>query len=367
MPRIALLTAHLQRNDAVGNDTLRMRDILRAQGYETQCFAPNADAGLGARAPRGLPAFLIDPDDILIYHYAVAYPEALECFRTLSCRKVIKYHNVTPPEFFEPYHGGYADLCRRGREMLREFVAARPALMLGDSSFNVEDLIAAGAPPENCAVVAPFHAVETLRDLEADLNFLQRFAPDAFGAPKNILMVGRIVPNKGYEHLIRSFALYRERYLFGGDARLILAGKTEAPLALYTAELRKLCRDLHVEESVVFTDRVSAAALKAAYLTADLFALMSEHEGFCVPAIEAMAFGVPVVALDRGAVGATVGPGGIVWSENDPAIFAASFHRVLADADLAWDLGDRGQRRYAGNFSNAAIEAQFLDALRDFL
>ncbi|MCR9143485.1 MAG: glycosyltransferase family 4 protein [bacterium] len=367
MSRIALLTAHLQRNDAVGHDTLHMQEVLRKLGHEVQCFAPNADAGLDCRPPRRISEFLKSADDILIYHYAVAYPEALELFRTLNCRKIIKYHNVTPPEFFEPFHGGYADLCRRGRDMLRDFVATGPDLMLGDSKFNVEDLVAAGALPERCGIVPPFHAVDRLQELEADLDFLQRFAPDAFGAPKNLLMVGRIVPNKGYEHLIRSFALYRERYLFGGDARLILAGKTEAPLALYTAGLRKLCRDLNVEASVVFTDRISAAALKAAFLTADLFALMSEHEGFCVPAIEAMAFGVPIVALDRGAVGDTVGDGGLVWQENDPALFATSFARVLSDGDLAWELGDRGQERFRTAFSNSAIEEKFTGALREFL
>lgn len=367
MPRIALLTAHLQRNDAVGHDTLRMRDALRARGYEVQCFAPNADAGLDARSPRRLQDFLRQPDDVLIYHYAVAYPEALEVFRTISCRKIIKYHNVTPPEFFEAYHAGYADLCRRGREMLREFVATGPELLLGDSPYNVNDLIAAGAPAEKCAVVPPFHAIEALEDLEADMEFLQRFAPDGFGSPRNILMVGRIVPNKGYEHLIRSFGRFCEMYGYGASARLILAGKTEEPLALYTASLRKLIRDLGLESRVVFTDRISAAALKSLYLTADLFAITSEHEGFCVPAVEAMAFGIPVVALDRGAVGDTVGDGGIVWSENDPALFAASFQRVLTDTELAWELGDRGRERYRTRFSNAVIEEAFFEALESLL
>lgn len=367
MSRIALLTAHLQRNDAVGHDTLHMRDVLAAAGHEVRCFAPNADSGLHAQPVRRMAEFLKNPEDLLIYHYAVAYPEALEFFRTLTCRKIIKYHNVTPPEFFEPYHAGYADLCRRGRDMVREFVATKPNRLLGDSPFNVSDLVAAGAAREDCVVVPPFHAVEAMQELEADLSFLQRFAPDSFGAQKNILMVGRIVPNKGYEQLIGSFALYRERYATTGDARLILAGKTEAPLALYTGHLRKLCRDLEIESHVVFTDRISASELKAAYLAADLFAVMSEHEGFCVPAIEAMAFGIPVVALDRGAVGETVGTGGMLWSENDPALFAASFHEVLSSPDLAWELGQRGRERFREIFSNAVIAKRFMDSIQEFL
>ena len=366
MPRIALLTAHLQRNDAVGQDTLRMQDVLRARGCEVRIFAPNSEPGLKAESVHRVPDFLKDPNDILIYHYAIAYPDALQLFRTLKCRRVLKYHNVTPPEFFEPFHGGYADLCRRGRAMLHEFVATRPDLMLGDSTFNVQDLLAAGAPAETCGVVPPFHAVEDLLELDADLNVLQRFAPDGFGASKNILMVGRIVPNKGYEHLIRSFALYRERY-DTGDSRLILAGKTEELLALYTGSLRKLCRDLEVEASVVFTDKISAAALKACFLTADVFAVMSEHEGFCVPVIEAMAFGIPVVALDRGAVGETVGAGGILWRENDPAVFAASFHELLSRPEVAWDVGRLGRERYRSTFTNAQISERLLESMREFL
>ncbi len=223
MPRIALYTSHLQQGDAIGHDTLEMQSVLRAAGHEVRIFTPRAEAGLAGESPRRLAGFLAAPEDVLLYHYAVADPEALKFFQQLSCCKVMKYHNVTPPEFFEPWHGGYADLCRRGRSMLREFVACEPDLLIGDSAYNVQDLREAGAAEERCAVVAPFHAIEGLREREADLNMLQRFAPDAFGRMRNLLMVGRIVPNKGYEHLLRAFAVYCERY-DPAHTRLIFAG-----------------------------------------------------------------------------------------------------------------------------------------------
>jgi glycosyltransferase involved in cell wall biosynthesis len=338
-----------------------MQRILQERGCDARIFTPNADAGLRVEAVRNLPQFLRSGADILIYHYAVAYPEALEYWRSLPCRKILKYHNVTPPEFFEPYHAGYADLCRRGRDTVRALVAVKPDLLLGDSHYNVQDLIEYGAPVERCTVLPPFHAIEDLQNLPADLNVLQRFGADSLRAVRNILMVGRIVPNKGYEHLIRSFALYRERY--DQHCRLILAGKEEDPLALYSGHLRRVVRDLDLRDAVVFTGRLSAAALKACYLSADLFAVQSEHEGFCVPLIEAMAFGVPIVALARGAVGETLGDSGIVWDENDPALFAASFYRLLSDADLAWEFGQRGRARYENQFHNSRIRAGFERAI----
>ena len=362
MPRIALLTPHLQRNDAVGHDTLFMERVLREAGHEVRIFAPNVQAGLKAHAPRTLADFLRAPDDILLYHYTVAYPEALEAFRSLRCRKVLKYHNVTPAEFFEPYHAGYADLCRRGRDMLREFVAAGADLYLGDSQFNVDELIALGAPRERCGVVAPLHAIDELESREADLATIARFTPDALESYKNILMVGRIAPNKGYEQLIRSFALYRERFN-PNHARLILVGKADDLLALYTGRLRTLCRDLAVEDAVVFTGPVSPAELKSCYLTADVFAITSEHEGFCVPLVEAMAFALPIVALNRGAVGETLGDGGILWDAADPALFATSLHRLISQPELAAELGERGRARYERSFRNESIAADLVASL----
>lgn len=368
MPRIALYTSHLQQGDAIGHDTLEMQAVLRAAGHEVRIFTPRAEPSLAAESPRRLAGFLAAPEDILLFHYAVADADALKFFQELQCRKVMKYHNVTPPEYFEPWHGGYADLCRRGRSMLREFVTCQPHLLIGDSEYNVKDLREAGASEDRCAVVPPFHAIEGLREREADLNLLQRFAPDAFGRTRNLLMVGRIVPNKGYEHLLRAFAVYCERY-DPANTRLIFAGKTEDPLALYTAHLRRLCEDLGLElgRNVVFTDRISAAGLKSLFLTADLFTVLSEHEGFCVPVVEALAFGIPVVALDRGAVGETLGDAGLLWEENDPALFASSWQRVLGDADLAWELGQRGQARYQERFHNDRIAGELLRALEPLL
>ncbi len=368
--RIAILNAHVHRGDAVGHDTLEMCAVLRAAGHDARIFAPGADAGLPLRVEpmRNVRAFIQSPDDILLYHYTVAWEEPLQLFRELECRRIIKYHNVTPPEFFAPYHSGYADLCRRGRSMLREFTATRPDLMIGDSQYNVQDLIEAGADPERTAVVPPFHAIdELIETLDADLHMTARLSPDAFGAQRNVLMVGRVVPNKGHELLIRSFALYREFY--DRHCRLIIAGKREVLLHGYTMHLRRLIERHELEDAVLFTDRISAEALKACYLTAHAFCMTSDHEGFCVPLIEAMAFGIPVLALDRGAVGETAGDGAIVWNEKDPALFAASLGRILGrdgEGD-ARELAERGRQRYHEHFTNRVIRERFLQVLEPFL
>ena len=355
----------MQAGDAVGNDCLEMERALSAAGHEVRIFAPVWDRGLDVTHVNQIGAYLRDSSDILIYHYTIAWDVALRLFQELSCRRVIKYHNVTPPEFFAPYHYEYARLCRLGIQQLAEFIAAKPDLYLGDSAFNVEDLIGRGADRERCRVVPPFHKTDALLEREADLDMLASLTPDAFGEVTNLLMVGRIVPNKGYEHLIRSFALYAKAY--NRHSRLILAGRQNAMLHLYYQRLRQLIRENDLEGRVLFTGHISDAALKSCYLAAHVFMIQSEHEGFCVPLIEAMAFGVPVVALARGAVAETGGDAALVWDDPDPALFAASAHRVVSDEELRHELGEAGRSWYAERFDNAKIETRLLEALGELL
>jgi glycosyltransferase involved in cell wall biosynthesis len=143
----------------------------------------------------------------------------------------------------------------------------------------------------------------------------------------------------------------------------VIVGRGDPRLAVYTEALHARTARLGLGEAVVFTGGVSLAALRAYYQAAHLFVITSRHEGFCVPLVEAMALGVPVLALGSTAVPGTVGDAGLVWQEDDPQLLAESMHRLVTDREAAAVLGARGCRRYHDHFTNARIEHRFLAAL----
>ncbi|HEU0105791.1 MAG TPA: glycosyltransferase, partial [Vicinamibacteria bacterium] len=159
----------------------------------------------------------------------------------------------------------------------------------------------------------------------------------------NIVFVGRIIPNKKIDDLIRVFALYQR--LFDRQSRLLLVGDYRGQEKYYD-RLQDLVRERHAEE-VVFTGQVDDDELRAAYASADLFLCLSEHEGFCVPLLEAMAFGIPVVAFDAGAVRETLRGGGVLLRDKEPAAVAGLVRRLLTDDALRARVMETQERAMA--------------------
>lgn len=362
--RFAILLPRLERGDAIGQDALGMLSALRAAGAEARIFAPRWDRGLEAYPVDALSGFLRSTDDVLIYHYAVGWERALEIFRELKCRRVIKYHNVTPPEFFAPYNESYAELCRLGRAMLAEFALTEPDLFLCDSEYNAGDLRALAVDEARLAVLAPFHRTEDLLNLAPDRDLLARFGPGPFPHRTNIVFAGRVAPNKAHLKLIESFAVYRRAV--DPRARLLIAGRRDPGLAAYNRALDERVAELELAGAVIFLGKISEAELKALYLVADVFALLSRHEGFCVPAIEAMALKVPLVALRRAATPETIGDAGLLFDEYEPALVAAAIERLVDDGELRFALCARGAERFEERFSQRVLESTFLEQMARF-
>ena len=363
MTRIAIVSPNILPGDAIGHDALHMGRTLRARGHEVELFSTN----WGKPLPRSPNDQLVheylddDPAALLILHHAIGWKHALSLIGGVKCRRVVKYHNVTPANFYERLDQNYADLCRLGRSQMRELIAANCGLYVADSTFNRNDLIDMGADPERCLVVPPFNDIENLRQIEADPEVLRDYGDGR----TNLLFVGRRAPNKGHRFLIDAFAAYHTHY--DSNSRLVLLGKGEPEPADYTAALRARVRQLGLQGCVIFLDGATASELRGHYETASAFVLASEHEGFCVPAVEAMALGVPVVAYGSTAVPATLGDAGVVWPEPDPFLLAQSVAEVVRDGVTRRVLIERGRRRYREQFANRRIEEQFLRALQPLL
>jgi len=247
MTRIALLTPRLDDGDAVGNDIIRMQELLVEQGFDTRIFADQWESRVCVLHLKKLRSFLRSSSDILIYHYSIAFSTALELFRDLKCVKILRYHNVTPPEFFLPYHNGITNNCQLGREMLPDFIAAGCEMYLCNSRFSCKDIIKAGGKYDDCQVLYPFHCLDRLLTLPADISVLDEFTMNFPERQINILMVGRIVPNKGYLNLIRSFSIYYHH--FNNNSKLILVGKLLPELESYYSTIRNLIKESNLERT----------------------------------------------------------------------------------------------------------------------
>ncbi len=362
MSRIAIASPAIVPGDAISRDVWHMARVLREQGHEVDLFCttwgkpqPRNDRDVHVRD------FLAnDPSALLILHHAIGWPHAVPLIAAARCRRVVKYHNVTPARFFDGLDAEYAELCRQGRAQLSAIIAHHCDLYLADSPFNRKDLTELGADPRRCAVLPPFNDLENLLALAPDPEILHDYGDGR----TNLLFVGRRAPNKGHRVLLDAFSAYRRGH--NANSRLVMIGRGEPKQEKYTQSLREQVWRLGLHGHVVFVDSVSDAELKAFYQCASVFVSASEHEGFCVPLVEAMALRVPIVAYAAGAVPHTVGDAALIWDERDPFLLAQSIAVVVEDTAVRRQLIERGWRRYQECFTNQRLKRDFLHALQPF-
>lgn len=362
---IYLVTIHLAPHDAIGNDLLGMRECLAGAGYRVEAYAAEVHPSLAGVA-RPLSAagdeFRKNPKALLIYHHSAGWAAGEELLEASRNRIAVKYHNVTPPRFFEPYSDEFTQASRGGEAATGRVAGHRTALFWGDSSFNCEDLVRYGAPRDRCRVLAPFHRTEQLSEVELDRQVLRRYQ----GAPgARILFVGGVKPNKGHLQLLRVLAAYRRKY--DPDARLFLVGGLDPRLSSYTSHLKDAVTAHGLENNVVFTGGVSAAALRSYFLMSDAFLCLSEHEGFCVPLIEAMFFRSPIVAAASTAIPETVGDAGLLWPEDELGCFVESIAACTGDQAIRRGFQEKGWQRFQDVYRREAVSAQLLRLVEEAL
>src|SRR6266567_4079673 len=359
LPNICLLTQNLVPYDAIGNDVAQMRLALMETGYSVRVFAEGihpACASIGYPINLAPKKLWQSSDDILIYHHSTGWPRGDEILFNTQNKIVLRYHNITPARFFAPYSLPHTQACEFGIESTKRIAKLPRILIVGDSSYNCEELIALGANPDNCRVLPPFHLTEELGREMFDLETLSRYS----GSTANILFVGGVKPNKGHARAIRVFAEYRRH--FNDRSRLIFAGGLDERLSGYVNELKTLASQLGVADHVIFTGSITGAQLKSLYVSADVFLCTSEHEGFCVPLVESMFFRVPIIAWGVTAVPGTIGECGFVLDDWNEFAFAAHIDRVVEDDQTAAHLGTSGRRRYREAFAPGVLR-QMMDGI----
>lgn len=316
------LLAALSYGDAIGNEALAIQGHLRAQGFDSDIFAEHVHPRMAhlARPLHEYPS-VSSARTVCLFHFSIGSAAERLIFQAPD-RLVAIYHNITPPEFFLGFHPHLAGLCYHGRRELRAF-AARTELALGDSEYNRRELEAAGFA--RTGVLPIVHDFAALARPAAPV--VQRLYRDG---RTNIVFVGRVIPNKRIDDLVRVFAFYQR--FSNPRSRLLLVGDTRGH-ERYFRRLRELIERARADE-VVFTGQVDDDDLLAYYAVADAFLCLSEHEGYGVPLVEAMALGVPVLAYDAAAVRETLRGGGLLLRDKHPELVAELLHQVLSDARL---------------------------------
>ncbi len=329
--------------DAIGDSAAHIRGYLRSKGFESDIYALTIDQGLDARSFDAT----ADAADAVFLHFALPSP-LTERLRRFGGKRGIVYHNITPPQFFEPYDEGLARMCATGRREITTLVDSVD-LALADSEYNRLELEVMGFRRTGEFPIF----LDLSRYDVAECGALARSLSDG---RRNILFVGRIVPNKRVENLIKT-VLYYKKYV-SPEVRLLVVGRNSL-LPAYSRALAILAGDLWLSpEDVVFTGHVTHEELVTYYRHSHCFLSMSEHEGFCVPLIESMRLDLPVVALGRGAVPFTLDGAGFLLSSPDPAVAAEAVWQVCEDASLHEAILEN-QRARLDYFSTERIERQF--------
>jgi len=326
--RVHQVLATLGYGDAIGHEVLGIQRVLRAAGYDSDIFVETADSRLESltRDFRELVDYS-HPDNLLLHHFSLGSKASRTAF-ALPDRMALIYHNITPPEYFVGVHRTLARQCFRGRRELRAY-ASRCDLALGDSEFNRQDLEALGFPRTAVLPVVP-----DFSHLDRAPNWL--VARDFDDDWTNILFVGRVIANKKIENLIRYFHAYHTSV--NPRSRLLIVG-AQSGFERYLASLHQLTATLGTSH-VHFIGHVSDEELVAFYELADLFLCASEHEGFCVPLVEAFYKQVPVLAYAATAVPSTMDGAGVLFDDTDPMHVAALMDAILSDAALQHRIVD---------------------------
>lgn len=350
--RVTQLLPAAHMGDATGNSALYLAAALRDVGYEATVHALTIDEGLRGTVHPIEALTAPAAGDLTLLHFAI--PSALSriLLQSNGTRAVV-YHNLTPPELLLPFCPEVAELTARGAVELNELaVSGRIEVAIGVSDFNCAGLRAAGF--ENPRTL-PLALDLSQYDVESD----PIVAAQQAASPTTFLTVGRIAPNKRLESFVRAAAYYVDH--IDPHAQFVIIG-SDRGLERYSDALAELATGLRLDGRLRWSGRVPLADLVAWYRSADVYMCTSEHEGFCAPLLEAMYFGVPILARHAAAIPETLGEAGLTFENDNPATLAEMMHLLATDAPTRERLIANGRQRVA-MFAPETVIQRWLGAI----
>lgn len=323
--------------DAIGNDVCALDTALKSMGYQTEIYAEYIDKRIKKEH-----VFLVnrliklEKEDIIIYHLSTGTELNYKVAQS-KARLLIYYHNITPPEFFHEYNLRAEESCKQGLAAAK-YLAKKAEYCWSVSEFNKKDLLTMGYQQkiDILPILIPFDDYKK----QPNREIIRKYGEDGV---VNLLFTGRVAPNKKHEDIIRAFYYYKKYK--NPKSRLFLIGGFDKK-DRYFQKLQQYIEKLGLgAEDVIFPGHIKFDEILAYYHIADVFLCMSEHEGFCVPLIEAMYFEIPILAYASTAIPDTLGKGGLLLDEKDPIYASEIIHRLVIDKELVFYLREEQKKR----------------------
>ncbi|MDR0558049.1 MAG: glycosyltransferase [Treponema sp.] len=340
----------LDYGDAVSGDLLGKDKLLNEMGFQTAIYTKYAHESMESYR-RDISELSADEDDILLYHYCGDSCVLTKIF-SQKCKKVLIYHNITPPEYFNTEYE--KKLTSSGLEQLK-IKHGQYDYFAADSEFNKNDLIKLGVRKE-ISVLPLYINFDNLSHYKAEKKARLRNERVTF------LFVGRIAANKKHKDVINIFNYYHTN--INKNSRLFLVGNYQYA-GEYFHELTNYVASLGLKEYISFEGKVSDGMVCGFYAAADIFICMSEHEGFCAPLLESMYMQLPTIAYDAGAISSTMGSAGVLVKHKDYEQLAKLCHVILSNESVR-DSIISAQNKWITTFSKENIKERLKELIKEW-
>jgi glycosyltransferase involved in cell wall biosynthesis len=338
-PVVRLVAINAFSRDAIGNFLFSTAQTIRDAGFTVQIYAAGFDpvlSGISGQVRHVSRVFEdISTQDILFYH-ASGYDTFLPVLSDLPVPKAYYYHNVTPASFFSTVAPEFADQLSNSIAQLK--LSQRFDIIAANSNSSILELAHhTGALPPEAHIIPPV----TLEHLSL-FSFSESHQPALYDDSPYLLYVGQLAPHKQVDKL---FILLEALHQQGEDIQLAVVGQCSYPA--YQEHLDKVIYSLpeKTAQRITMLGGIGNKELAALYTHAKAFITLSEHEGFCVPLIEAMMAGIPVFSRDIPACKETLQMAGVILSDTSPALQAERIINVLRDNDALADLQANSSKR----------------------
>ena len=314
--KIHIVLDCLDYGDGVSSDVLSKAKMINDLGINCSIYSLIYDSRV-ASLRHDIGELKTTSNDLILHHYS-GESKIIDKVLAQPCKKVLIYHNITPPEFMT---GEIREHCQRGLEQIKT-LKGKYDYYCGDSGFNISSLVKLG-------VISTGDILPIAVNFQS--NLCEKKGSKTLTDGQNILFVGRIVPNKRIEDIISVFDCYRTN--FAPSARLTIVGN-QGIMPNYTKMITELIAKCSSSSHINFLDKVSDEELKQLYQNSDTYLCMSEHEGFCIPLLEAMSYGLCVFAFDAGAVKETMGDAGVVFTDKNPMLVSQLIDAVMKNMSV---------------------------------
>lgn len=340
--KIHQFSAGFNPGDAISNEMIAIKKILKDKlNLLGEIYSENIGA-IDSKVCKKFKSYKYHKNDIIIYHHSI-HSSVLEYIIEIPVPKILIYHNVTPHHFFEPYDLKLTYYLKQGRNEL-SLIKNKFNSYLADSEYNSLELLREG--------ITDIKVLPILYDFN---KFKKKPKPTENNSKKKIIFVGRIAPNKKQDDLIRFAKVFCDNYSKDFEFRMI--GYCSKELEIYNIELLKMIEYLNLQEHIFFSNFVDDNQINTLYQEADLFISMSEHEGFCVPLLEAMFHNIPIIAYNAGAVKETLKGSGILIHKKDFVIISELAYRLLYEPEFREKIIRKQDLRLQEfiNYNNASV------------